>query len=79
MHDTHWYGIPSTTLLYGCQIKNAVLTGISHSDELNTLNIKLFPLYPAPPSIKSWQVPLFTVRFEAFMDENWDLTMQKVR
>lgn len=48
-------------------------------DELNTLNIKLFPIYPAPPSIKAWQVPLFTVRFEAFMDENWDLTMQKVR
>ena len=48
------------------------------SDELNTLNLKLFPLYPAPPMIKAWQVPLFTVRYEAFMDENWDLTMQKV-
>ncbi|KAK2756175.1 Nitrogen permease regulator 2 [Arachnomyces sp. PD_36] len=47
-------------------------------DELNTLNIKLFPLYPYPPSVKAWQVPLFTVRYETFMDENWDLTMQRI-
>ncbi|EEP81746.1 conserved hypothetical protein [Uncinocarpus reesii 1704] len=48
------------------------------SDALNTLNVKLFPLYPSPPPVKSWQVPLFTVRYEAFMDENWDLTMQRI-
>jgi len=48
------------------------------TDDLNTLNIKLFPVYPAPPSVKAWQVPLFTVRYQAFMDENWDLTMQRV-
>ncbi|KAJ5526699.1 Nitrogen permease regulator [Penicillium frequentans] len=47
-------------------------------DELNTLNIKLFPIYPSPPSVKAWYVPLFTVRYQAFMDENWDLTMQRV-
>ncbi|KAE8149651.1 nitrogen permease regulator 2-domain-containing protein [Aspergillus avenaceus] len=47
-------------------------------DELNTLNIKLFPVYPAPPSVKAWHVPLFTVRYQAFMDENWDLTMQRI-
>ncbi|OJJ39653.1 hypothetical protein ASPWEDRAFT_25462 [Aspergillus wentii DTO 134E9] len=47
-------------------------------DELNTLNIKLFPIYPAPPPVKAWQVPLFTVRYQAFMDENWDLTMQRI-
>ena len=48
-------------------------------DELNTLNIKLFPIYPAPPPVKAWHVPLFTVRYQTFMDENWDLTMQRVR
>lgn len=48
------------------------------SDELNTLNIKLFPIYPAPPHVKAWEVPLFTVRYSTFMDENWDLTMQRV-
>ncbi|EAW08275.1 nitrogen permease regulating protein NPR2 [Aspergillus clavatus NRRL 1] len=47
-------------------------------DELNTLNIKLFPVYPAPPPVRAWQVPLFTVRYQAFMDENWDLTMQRI-
>ncbi|RAL17582.1 nitrogen permease regulating protein NPR2 [Aspergillus homomorphus CBS 101889] len=47
-------------------------------DELNTLNIKLFPIYPAPPPVKAWQVPLFTVRYQTFMDENWDLTMQRI-
>ncbi|KAL1881658.1 Nitrogen permease regulator 2 [Paecilomyces lecythidis] len=47
-------------------------------DELNTLNVKLFPIYPAPPHVKAWQVPLFTVRYQTFMDENWDLTMQRI-
>ncbi|KAF7713815.1 Uncharacterized protein PECH_005828 [Penicillium ucsense] len=47
-------------------------------DELNTLNIKLFPIYPSPPSVKPWQVPLFTVRYQAFMDENWDLSLQRI-
>lgn len=48
------------------------------ADDLNTLNIKLFPIYPSPPPVKAWQVPLFTVRYQAFMDENWDLTLQRV-
>ncbi|KAJ5444383.1 Nitrogen permease regulator [Penicillium daleae] len=47
-------------------------------DELNTLNIKLFPIYPSPPAVKAWQVPLFTVRYQAFMDENWDLSLQRI-
>ncbi|KAJ5084756.1 Nitrogen permease regulator [Penicillium alfredii] len=47
-------------------------------DDLNTLNIKLFPIYPSPPPVKAWQVPLFTVRYKAFMDENWDLTLQRI-
>lgn len=50
----------------------------SGSDEINTLNIKLFPTYPPPPPVKAWQVPLFTVRWESFIDENWDLTIQRV-
>ncbi|KAL3432995.1 nitrogen permease regulator 2-domain-containing protein [Aspergillus tetrazonus] len=47
-------------------------------DELNTLNIKLFPVYPNPPPVRAWQVPLFTVRYQAFLDENWDLTLQRI-
>ncbi|RMZ75720.1 hypothetical protein DV738_g5350, partial [Chaetothyriales sp. CBS 135597] len=47
-------------------------------DELNTLNIKLFPTLPDPPRIQAWHVPLFTVRIETLVDENWDLTMQRI-
>ncbi len=47
-------------------------------DELNTLNLKLFPAYAPPPPVKGWQVPIFTVRPESLMDENWDLTMQRI-
>lgn len=47
-------------------------------DDLNTLNLKLFPTYSPPPPVKSWHVPLFTVRPESLMDENWDLTMQRI-
>lgn len=47
-------------------------------DEINTLNIKLFPTLPNPAPVKAWYVPLFTVRIESLMDENWDLTMQRI-
>ena len=47
-------------------------------DEVNTLNIKLFPTLPNPAKVRAWHVPLFTVHIESLMDENWDLTMQRV-
>lgn len=47
-------------------------------DEVNTLNIKLFPTLQNPAPVKAWHVPLFTVKIETLMDENWDLTMQRV-
>lgn len=47
-------------------------------DEVNTLNIKLFPTLANPAPVKAWHVPLFTVHIESLMDENWDLTMQRV-
>lgn len=47
-------------------------------DELNTLNIKLFPTLPNPASVKPWHVPLFTVRIDTMVDENWDLTMLRI-
>ncbi|KAI9824166.1 MAG: Nitrogen permease regulator 2 [Phylliscum demangeonii] len=47
-------------------------------DDSDTINIKLFPLYAPPPPVKAWHVPLSTVRLESLMDENWDLTMQRI-
>lgn len=49
------------------------------SDELNTLNVKLFPPKAPPAQVRAWQVPLFTVKYEDFTDENRDVSMQKVR
>lgn len=63
----------------GMSSHNFPQTGTNQdADELNTLNIKLFPVYPNPPTVRAWQVPLFTVRYQAFLDENWDLTLQRV-
>ncbi|KAK5101984.1 Nitrogen permease regulator 2 [Lithohypha guttulata] len=47
-------------------------------DDVNTLNVKLFPTLPNPAPVKAWHVPLFAVRIESLMDHNWDLTMQRI-
>lgn len=47
-------------------------------DGSNTLHLKLFPTLPSPPSVKAWHVPLFTVHISTLLDENWDLTMQRI-
>ncbi|MCJ1479525.1 Nitrogen permease regulator 2 [Lambiella insularis] len=44
-------------------------------DASNTLNIKLFPIYPQPPPVCPHHVPLSTVRLGSLTDSNWDLTM----
>lgn len=47
-------------------------------DESNTVNMKLFPLFPPPPELKPYQVPISTVQLEAMVDVNWDPTMVKI-
>lgn len=47
-------------------------------DESNTVNMKLFPLFPSPPDLKAFQVPISTVRLESMIDVNWDPTMEKI-
>ncbi|KAK9722606.1 Nitrogen permease regulator 2 [Basidiobolus ranarum] len=44
----------------------------------NTINLKLFPTYPNPPSVSDYQVPVCTVNLETLADLAWDMTMQKV-
>jgi hypothetical protein len=70
VHDPDRYVLPRR--------KSLIDNKLTSLDELNTLNFKLFPVYPAPSHVKAYDVPLFTVRFETFMDENWDLTLQRV-
>ncbi|CDO56244.1 similar to Saccharomyces cerevisiae YEL062W NPR2 Subunit of SEA (Seh1-associated), Npr2/3, and Iml1p complexes [Geotrichum candidum] len=47
-------------------------------DESNTVNMKLFPLFPSPPDLKSYQVPISTVQLSSMVDVNWDPTMEKI-
>ena len=48
-------------------------------DDANTINVKLFPVFRAPPPVKAYHVPICTVQLESLMDMNWDMTLQKVQ
>jgi nitrogen permease regulator 2-like protein len=48
------------------------------TDEANTINVKLFPVFRAPSPVKAYHVPICTVQLESLMDMNWDMTLQKV-
>ncbi|EKD18549.1 uncharacterized protein L3040_007430 [Drepanopeziza brunnea f. sp. 'multigermtubi'] len=47
-------------------------------DDANTINMKLFPAHRHPPPVKSWHVPISTMKFSVIIDDTWDLTMKKV-
>ncbi|KAJ3342299.1 Nitrogen permease regulator 2 [Gonapodya sp. JEL0774] len=49
-------------------------------DPITTISLKLFPLYPDPPPIDDWLVPVIVMpgAWEA-ADATWDLTLLKVR
>jgi hypothetical protein len=47
-------------------------------DDEVTLNIKLFPSYRRPPIIRDWHVPVPTINLKGMIDQDWDLTVQRV-
>lgn len=47
-------------------------------DSANSVDIKLFPILPAPVNIKAHQVPIATVKLALMVDVNWDPTMVKI-
>lgn len=47
-------------------------------DSANTVDIKLFPIFEAPPNIYPWQVPISTVRLQSLVDETWDPTLERI-
>lgn len=47
-------------------------------DSSNSVDIKLFPLLPAPINLKAFQVPIATVKLKSLVDVNWDPTMVKI-
>jgi len=48
-------------------------------DSFNSIELKIFPFYPNPPPVNDWMVPVALIKFENIMEQNWDLTMTKVR
>ncbi|KAI5966575.1 NPR2 [Candida pseudojiufengensis] len=47
-------------------------------DTSNSVDIKLFPILPAPINLKAFQVPIATVKLKSLVDVNWDPTMIKI-
>ncbi|EGV61968.1 Nitrogen permease regulator 2 [Yamadazyma tenuis] len=47
-------------------------------DSANSIDIKLFPIYPAPLNLKAYQVPISMVNLNLLVDVNWDPTMIKI-
>ncbi|VVT57028.1 uncharacterized protein SAPINGB_P005498 [Magnusiomyces paraingens] len=47
-------------------------------DDSTTINMKLFPIFPPPPNIKAFDVPISTVNLTSMVDDNWDPTMEKI-
>ncbi|KAF6763906.1 nitrogen permease regulator Npr2 [Ephemerocybe angulata] len=47
-------------------------------DQFNSIELKIFPFYPNPPEVKDWMVPLCLINLTRRIEDNWDLTMQKV-
>ncbi|EGW31550.1 uncharacterized protein SPAPADRAFT_56377 [Spathaspora passalidarum NRRL Y-27907] len=47
-------------------------------DSSNSVDIKLFPILPAPINLKAYQVPIATVKLNSLVDVNWDPTMVKI-
>ena len=48
-------------------------------DQFNSIELKIFPYYPNPPPVKDWMVPVGLIRLGKLIEDNWDLTMVKVR
>lgn len=48
-------------------------------DKFNSIELKIFPFYPNPPEVHDWQVPVALINLKKRMEDNWDLTMAKVR
>ncbi|PPQ63085.1 hypothetical protein CVT24_005940 [Panaeolus cyanescens] len=47
-------------------------------DQFNSIELKIFPFYPNPPTVKDWMVPLALINLTKRIEDNWDLTMRKV-
>lgn len=44
----------------------------------DAINLKLFPVYPNPPPIQDWDVPVALLDLLSRVDGNWDLTLRRI-
>lgn len=44
----------------------------------DAINLKLFPVYPNPPPINDWDVPVALLDLLSRVDGNWDLTLRRI-
>ncbi|KAK0503410.1 nitrogen permease regulator 2-domain-containing protein [Armillaria luteobubalina] len=47
-------------------------------DQFNSIELKIFPFYPNPPTVTDWMVPVALINLSRQIEENWDLTMVKI-
>lgn len=47
-------------------------------DKYNSIELRIFPHYPNPPKVNSWDVPVPLIDIANRIEPNWDLTMRKV-
>lgn len=47
-------------------------------DAANSVDIKLFPIFPPPPEVNAFDVPIATVKLDSMIDSLWDPTMLKI-
>ncbi|KAI3481284.1 hypothetical protein L1887_56501 [Cichorium endivia] len=44
----------------------------------DAINLKLFPVYPNPPAVNDWDVPVALLDLQSRVDGNWDLTLRRI-
>ena len=51
---------------------------IHHTDDINTLNLKITPIIAPPPAVYGHQVPIFVCSADDMEATKVDLTLQQV-
>lgn len=47
-------------------------------DRFNSIELKIFPFYPNPPTVHDWMVPIALIDLTEKVEANWDLTVAAV-
>jgi hypothetical protein len=47
-------------------------------DGIRALDLKLFPVFPNPPPVHDWDVPVLLVDLSTFSNDSWDLTLLRL-